>query len=348
MNIIPYTILSACFFLFISCDQSISSIDKEQIKTTPEGMVWISSGVYEMGALEEDKFARKDEQPKHTVMVDGFWMDVTEVTNKQYQQFVNKTGYITVAERKLDWQEIEKELPINTAKPNDSILNPGSLSFCCKHDQVTNLEDNTQWWIWKLGASWKHPQGKGSHITNKQNEPVVHIAYEDAQAYCNWIGRRLPTEAEWEYAARGGLMNKIFPWGNDDKLLLTNANTWQGTFPTNNTKKDGYEKLAPVKSYPPNNYDLYDMSGNVWEWTQDWYSYNHYELLSKSNLNKNPLGPDKPNNPHTNEKTIRGGSFLCHKSYCASYRVSARMAANSDTGLEHLGFRTVLTSLDKM
>jgi len=315
---------------------------------TPKGMVWISGGNYERGAVDGDKFTRKDEQPKHTVIVDGFWMDITEVTNKQYQEFVDKTGYITIAEQKINWQEIKKTLPDNTPQPPDSILKPGSLSFCCKHNNITNLEDMTQWWEWKLGANWKHPQGEESSIVDKSNNPVVHIAYEDAQAYCKWIGRRLPTEAEWEYAARGGLKNKIFPWGNDDKLIFKNANTWQGTFPTNNTKKDGFEKSAPVKSYPVNGYGLYDMSGNVWEWTQDWYDSNYYKTLFKSKSNKNPLGPDKSNNPNVKEKSIRGGSFLCHKSYCASYRVSARMGASTDTGLEHLGFRTVFTSSNKI
>ena len=346
MNILPYTIFCIYTFLLIGCDQQKSNVDREQVKKIPEGMVWISGGIYERGAIEGDKFTREDEKPKHAVKVSGFWMDITEVTNKKYKQFVYETGYVTLAERNLDWQEMKKQLPVNTPKPPDSILKPGSLSFHCKHHQVNNLEDNTQWWEWKIGANWKYPQGKGSHIESKDNDPVVHIAYEDAQAYCKWIGRRLPTEAEWEYAARGGLKNKIFPWGDDDKLLFKNANTWQGVFPVNNTKKDGFEKSAPVKSYPPNGYGLYDMAGNVWEWTQDWYDNNYYKLLSKSKLNEDPLGPEKPNNPNVQEKSIRGGSFLCHDSYCASYRVSARMAASTDTGLEHLGFRTVFTPLD--
>jgi sulfatase modifying factor 1 len=346
------TYIIFCIYLFvsISCNQQKSDVDKKQIKKKPLGMVWIPGGIYDRGAVKGDTFTRKDEQPKHTVKVSGFWMDVTEVTNKQNKEFVNKTGYITIAERNLDWQKIKKELPKDTPKPHDSILKPGSLSFHCKQHRVNNLDDYSQWWKWKIGANWKHPQGEKSNIDGKENSPVVHIAYEDAQAYCKWAKRRLLTEAEWEYAARGGLKNKIFPWGDDDALLNKNANTWQGVFPTNNTKKDGFEKSTPVKSFPPNDYGLYDMAGNVWEWTQDWYDYNYYELLSKSKLNTNPFGPEKSNNPNNlnaTEKTIRGGSFLCHKSYCTSYRVSARIAANTNTGLEYLGFRTVFTPSNK-
>jgi sulfatase modifying factor 1 len=336
----PAFYISLCLFQFlmISCDQQET---KTQLKVSPEGMVWIPSGTYERGASSNDSFAREDERPSHSVHVDGFWMDITEVTNSQYNQFIEETGYVTLSERSLDWQEMKKQLPKNTPKPPDSVFKSGSLSFCCEHDQVKNLNDNGQWWKWVVGANWKHPKGPESSNTSKENHPVVHIAYEDAIAYCNWAGTRLPTEAEWEYAARGGLERKLYPWGNDNKLLPEKANTWQGTFPTTNTKEDGYVEASPVKSFPPNNYGLYDMSGNVWEWTQDWYGQRHYHLLSKSKLSNNPSGPSNANNP--NEKVIKGGSFLCHPSYCASYRVSARMGANIDTGLEHLGFRTVLT-----
>ncbi|WP_347925532.1 formylglycine-generating enzyme family protein [Pontimicrobium sp. SW4] len=320
---------------------------KLQKKQPSLGMVWIPSGTYIRGANPSDYFARKDEEPRHKVDIDGFYMDEHEVTNAQFKQFVDATGYVTTAEKKIQWEEMKKQLPYGTPKPHDSLLQAGSLSFHCKHSQIANLNDYSQWWEWKIGANWKHPEGKGSSIKGKENYPVVHISYDDALAYCKWLGRRLPTEAEWEYAARGGLKDAIFTWGNDVEFLSDNANTWQGVFPTSNTKEDGFERSAPVKSYPPNNYGLYDMAGNVWEWTQDWYDYNYYKSLDKNSSNNNPTGPNKPwnpNNSYSKEKVIRGGSFLCHDSYCASYRVSARMATSFDTGLEHLGFRTVLPS----
>ncbi|MDJ0646986.1 MAG: formylglycine-generating enzyme family protein [Flavobacteriaceae bacterium] len=318
----------------------------ELVTNPPEGMVWVPGGFYNRGAVAHDSFARDDEKPRHQVKVDGFFMDATEVTNEQFQQFVNETGYVTMAERNVDWEELQQQLPEGTPKPHDSLLQPGSLSFHCKHEAVTDLSNYSQWWQWKIGANWKHPTGKDSSIEGREKYPVVHISYEDAMAYCTWANRRLPTEAEWEFAARGGLQNAIFSWGNNAKELSNNANTWQGKFPTENTKKDGYELAAPVKSYPANGYGLYDMSGNVWEWTQDWYSYDYYKTLANNQLAENPNGPEKTKsrmNPLAKEKVIRGGSFLCHDSYCASYRVSARMASSYDSGLEHLGFRTVAT-----
>lgn len=344
-----------CILIFIvfisffqSCKKPINKnkpSEEKKHKISPSGMVWIPSGIYKRGAIKKDVTAREDEKPQHTVSVSGFWMDITEVTNEQFKKFVDETNYITVAERKVDWEEIKKQLPEGVKKPHDSILQPGSLSFGCKMHEVSNLNDYSQWWEWKLGANWMHPEGKGSTIIDKQNHPVVHISYEDAVAYSKWAGKRLPTEAEWEYAARGGLNEKLFTWGDDTQHLYTNANTWQGVFPTENTKIDGYERSAPVKSYPANGYGLYDMAGNAWEWTQDWYDYNYYTSLARIELNENPKGPKKsrnPNNPYAQEKVIRGGSFLCHDSYCASYRTSARMATSYDSGLEHLGFRTVL------
>ncbi|NER17856.1 formylglycine-generating enzyme family protein [Spongiivirga citrea] len=314
---------------------------------TPAGMVWIPGAVYERGASTTDKTARPDEKPRHKVAVDGFFMDITEVTNKQFKKFVEATDYVTVAERKIDWEEIKKQLPVGIEKPHDSLLQPGSLSFKCNAKEISDLTNYSQWWQWQLGVNWKHPYGKGSSIKEMDNYPVVHIAYEDALAYCKWANRRLPTEAEWELAARAGQDNLVYTWGNDPKLLNTMANTWQGIFPTLNTKRDGYEKVAPVKSFKPNAYGIYDMTGNVWEFTQDWYDYNYYTKLAQEiEVKNNPRGPNKsynPVNPYAEEKTIRGGSFLCHDTYCSSYRVSARMATSIDTGAEHLGFRTVAT-----
>jgi formylglycine-generating enzyme required for sulfatase activity len=325
-----------------------NSTDKKEIQNemAPSGMAWIPEGIYKRGALNQDRFARQDEKPSHTVKISGFYIDITEVTNAQFKEFVDETGYVTTAEIKVDWNELKKQLPEGTEKPPDSILEPGSLSFHCKHHNIQDLNDYSQWWEWKIGANWKHPNGEDSSIEGKENFPVVHISFEDALAYCKWANRRLPTEAEWEYASRGGLTNSIYSWGNDKSLLTMNANTWQGEFPNLNTEEDGFINSAPVKSYPANGYGLYDMLGNVWEWTQDWYDYQYYKSFNDTELAANPLGPSKasnPSNPFSQEKVIRGGSFLCQDTYCASYRVSARMGSSVDTGLEHLGFRTVVT-----
>lgn len=310
----------------------------------PEGMVWIPGGKFLQGAVPMDKMAMAHEKPQHEVQVSGFFMDIHPVTNKQFSKFIDETGYITVAERGIDWEEMKKQVPTGTPKPHDSILQPGSLVFKKTDSSVPNLYDYSQWWKWKIGANWKHPNGPESSIEDKDNHPVVQIAFEDAFAYCEWADRRLPTEAEWEYAARAGNENLIYFWGNDTSKLSKYANTWEGEFPVENTLDDGFERQAPVMSYPANDLGLYDMSGNVWEWTSDWYNEGYYGQVSQNGIMKNPTGADKPynsNNPYAQEKVIKGGSFLCSASYCASYRISARMATSLDSGLEHLGFRTV-------
>ncbi|NDV44817.1 formylglycine-generating enzyme family protein [Flagellimonas sediminis] len=313
---------------------------------TPEGMVWIPGGDFMQGAVTKDKMAMMHEKPAHQVHVDGFFMDIHEVTNAQFSKFVSETGYVTVAEREIDWEEMKKQLPKGTPKPHDSILQPGSLVFKKTKSSVPNLYDYSQWWEWKIGADWKHPNGPNSTVEGKENEPVVHIALEDALAYCKWAGRRLPTEAEWEYAARAGKKDELFFWGSDVSLLSSHANSWEGEFPVENTEEDGFERRAPVMSYPKNDFGLYDMAGNVWEWTNDWYNTNYYkELADKNEVTQNPTGAFKAynsSNPYAEEKVIKGGSFLCSASYCASYRISARMATSPDSGMEHLGFRTVL------
>jgi formylglycine-generating enzyme required for sulfatase activity len=315
------------------------------IKNPPEGMVWIPGGEFYQGAVPQDKMPMKHEKPQHPVRVDGFFMDITEVTNAQFSKFVEETGYVTVAEREIDWEEMKKQLPEGTPRPHDSILQPGSLMFKKAKESVPNLYDFSQWWRWAIGVDWKHPSGPDTNLEGKENHPVVHISYEDAQAYCEWAGRRLPTEAEWEYAARGTRTNTIFFWGDERNKLSQKANSWEGEFPVYNTFEDGFERTAPVKSYPPNGFGLYDMAGNVWEFTADWYNVNYYdELAAKKVTAINPKGADKaynPNNPYLQEKIIKGGSFLCSDSYCASYRVSARMGTSMDSSLEHLGFRTV-------
>ncbi|WP_047415812.1 SUMF1/EgtB/PvdO family nonheme iron enzyme [Cellulophaga sp. Hel_I_12] len=314
---------------------------------TPQGMVWIPGGAFQQGAVQQDKMAMQHEKPAHIVHIDGFFMDITEVTNAEFSKFVEETKYISVAERAIAWDEMKKQLPEGTPKPHDSILQPGALVFKKTKSSVPNLYDFSQWWEWKIGASWRHPNGPESSIVGKENDPVVQISFEDALAYCTWAGKRLPTEAEWERAARGNQNNKVYAWGDDVSVLSTKANTWEGEFPVNNTMVDGHERRAEVKSYPPNDYGLYDMSGNVWEWTSDWYSSKYYRELQQ--LNKatvNPKGPQQaynPNNPYATEKVIKGGSFLCSDSYCASYRISSRMGTSPDSASEHVGFRTVVS-----
>ncbi len=312
--------------------------------SAPAGMIWIPGGEFSMGST--DPLARADESPVHRVRIDGFWMDQTEVTNAQFRAFVAATGYKTVAERPVDWEEFRKHVPPGTPKPSAEELAGGSLVFVMP--APTSAAGDLQWWRWVRSACWKHPEGPGSSIDGREQHPVVHIAYEDALAYSKWAGKRLPTEAEWEFAARGGLDGKINVWG-DEPISPTRANTWQGEFPVSNTREDGFIAAAPVKSYAPNSYGLYDMAGNVWEWCSDLYRPDTYTLQLRAAgpgvVVSNPAGPDKsfdPRNPHEPElRVLRGGSFLCNDSYCASYRPSARMASSPDTGLANAGFRCV-------
>ena len=305
-----------------------------------KNMVLIPGGVVSMGG---DGDGWKDEFPKHKVEIDSFWMDINEVTNNQFLEFVNSTGYITTAERNIDWNQIKKDLPPNTPKPDDSYLVPSSLVFFPTSGAV-NLNDVSQWWKFINGANWRQPQGPVSNIDGKGNHPVVHVSWYDAIAYCEWAGSRLPTEAEWEYASRGGIIDATFSWGNEDldegKLK---ANTWNGNFPYYNSKDDGFIYTADVRSFEPNGYGLFDMSGNVWEWCSDWYDENYYYSVSEI-LSINPQGPPKSydsNEPYAQKKVSRGGSFLCHKSYCTGYRNSMRMKSTPDTSSMHTGFRTV-------
>ncbi|WP_375446902.1 formylglycine-generating enzyme family protein [uncultured Fibrella sp.] len=307
------------------------------------GMVAIPAGTFLMGADNDQ--ARPDEYPKHSVCLDGFWMDATEVTNAQFARFVKATGYITTAERKPDWEEMRKQLPPGTPKPADNLLVASSLVFSAPA-QISSLADYSQWWQWVAGADWRHPEGPGSSIVGKENYPVVQVSWDDARAYANWAGKRLPTEAEWEWAARGGLRKAIYPWGNEPvDAGKPKANSWQGTFPVTNTKRDGFDQSAPVKSFIPNGYGLYDMAGNVWEWCSDYYRPDYYQTQARAGVVKNPTGPLQsvdPDEPTVPKRVQRGGSFLCNDSYCSSYRSSARMKSSPDTGLSHTGFRCVM------
>ena len=317
--------------------QSINSIPNKK-----EGMVWIEGGTFMMGADNEQ--GRRDEYPKHQVKLNGFYMDATEVTNEQFAEFVKATGYVTTAEKDINWEEMKKQLSPGTEKPSDEMLKAASLVFVQTQSPV-NLVDYSQWWQWKQGANWKHPHGPDSDIAGKEKYPVVHISWDDAMAYCKWAGKRLPTEAEWEYAARGGLINNIYTWGNGNvDSGVAKCNYWQGIFPFKNENKDAFTGAAPVKSFAPNGYGLYDMAGNVWEWCADLYNNNYYYEVSKIKIAANPKGPEKsydPDEPLIAKRVMRGGSFLCNESYCSGYRVAARMKTSPDSGMEHLGFRCV-------
>ena len=305
-------------------------------------MVWIEGGTFMMGA--DNKQGRQDEYPKHAVKLNGFFMDVTEVTNNQFAAFVKATGYLTTAEKDVQWDDLKKQLPNGTPKPSDDELKAASLVFVPTTEAV-NLQDYSQWWRWVHGASWQHPTGPESDTVGRGNFPVVHISWDDANAYCKWAGKRLPTEAEWEYAARGGKQNQIYTWGNDNvDSGETKCNYWQGEFPYNNNNRDGFKLAAPVASFAPNGYGLYDMAGNVWEWCADLYNNKYYDEAAQLKLAVNPKGPLKsydPDEPLVAKRVMRGGSFLCNESYCSGYRVAARMKSSPDSGLEHLGFRCV-------
>ena len=315
----------------------------DKVTERKEGMVWIPGGEFMIGTNDDEAYS--PEKPGHPVKVDGFWMDITEVTNAEFQKFVNATGYITVAENVPDWDELKKQLPPGTPRPDPKDLVPASLVYIQPKNKVTNTQDVSQWWNWVPGANWKHPEGPGSNIKNRMNYPVVHIAYEDAIAYCKWAGKRLPTEAEWEFAARNCLNQKRFAWGDElrpgGKIM---ANIWQGVFPDEDKKEDGFAGTSPVKNFKPNCYGLYDMIGNVWEWTSDWYDSQAYLKIAKNQVTSNPKGPDKSfdiEDRYAIKRVVKGGSFLCSENYCVNYRPSARRGQAYDSGTSNIGFRCV-------
>lgn len=307
--------------------------------STHKNMAQIPAGTFMMGG--DNKQAKSDEFPKHAVTISKFWLDVVQVTNEEFERFVKATHYVTTAEQKPDWEALKKQLPAGTPKPDDSMLVPASLVFT-PTDHAVSLDDYSQWWKWIPGANWRHPRGPDSNIHGLYHHPVVQVSWDDANAYCKWLGKRLPTEAEWEWAARGGLKNKMYPWGDEPiDVGAVKANTWQGEFPYKNTLRDKYYYTSPVKSYAANGYGLYDMAGNVWEWVADWYRSDYYASFG-AKVATNPQGPANsydPAEPYAQKKALRGGSYLCNEAYCSGYRVAARMKSTPDTSMQHIGFR---------
>ena len=303
------------------------------------GMVRIPGGTFRMGS----EIFYPEESPVHEVTLDGFWIDRHEVTNQRFAEFVEATGYLTVAERPLNPADFPGAPPEN--------LVPGSMVFHRTAGPV-DLHNYVNWWAWVPGTSWKHPQGPGSSLAGIEQHPVVHVAYEDAEAYARWAGKELPTEAEWEFAARGGLDGKHFTWGDEDfpggKAM---ANCWQGEFPWQNLLVDGYEGTSPVGSFPPNGYGLYDMAGNVWEWTSDWFVPRHADEIARSccgpAVNPRIASPAKSYDPAQPQfriprKVVKGGSHLSAPNYCLRYRPAARQPQRLDTGMTHIGFRCIV------
>jgi formylglycine-generating enzyme required for sulfatase activity len=313
------------------------TVSLRDARKTPDldEMVWIPGGTYRMGSDRH----YPEEAPVHRVSVDGFWMDRTPVTNAQFRKFVDATGHITFAEIPPDPKDYPGALP--------HMLQPGSLVFSPPSHPV-DLRAWGQWWAFKFGANWRRPYGKGSNIHALDKHPVVHVAYRDAEAYARWAGKELPTEAEWEFAARGGLHGAEFAWG--DKFTPGGrqmANTWQGAFPHENLATDGFERTSPVGTFPPNGYGLYDMIGNVWEWTSDWYEPKHVaDVVKACCIPQNPRGgredrsfdPCQPN-IKIPRKVLKGGSHLCAPNYCRRYRPAARHPEPIDTSTSHVGFR---------
>jgi formylglycine-generating enzyme len=318
------------------------SIGTERVRPLAPGaapgpdMCWVPAAAFEMGSNDH----YPEEAPAHTVAVDGFWMDRYAVTNREFRRFVEATGYVTLAERPAD--------PANYPGAKPELLVPSSVVFT-KPQQGVDLHNIYNWWTYVAGANWRCPRGPGSSLQGLWNHPVVHVAFEDAEAFAKWAGKDLPTEAEWELGARGGLDGAEFVWGD---ALMPNgeplANTWQGEFPWQNLKEDGYEWTAPVGSFPPNGYGLYEMAGNVWEWTTDWYQ-GHDKREQTCCAPTNPRGgkPEDsfdPANPGVQipRRVMKGGSYLCAPNYCQRYRPAARMAQAIDTSTCHLGFRCIV------
>jgi sulfatase modifying factor 1 len=318
----------------------------------PRGMMWIPGGEFVMGS--DAPLAMPNEHPAHKVRVHGFWMDRTTVTNAQFEAFAAATGYVTTAERPPSWETLKAQLPPGTAKPPDNELVPGAMVFVGT-DRPVDLDDYTQWWQYVSGASWRHPQGPESSVIGKDDYPVVQVSYEDALAYAHWVGKRLPTEAEWEFAARGGLDRATYVWGNEFAPRGRKmANVWEGSaqpFPVVRSENEAVVGTSRVCTFPPNGYGLCDMTGNTWQWVADWYRADAFARISEDAEPIDPQGPSNSYDPEDSgapenapKRVIRGGSFLCSHAYCLSYRPSARRGSDPYTSMSHIGFRLALSS----
>ena len=315
----------------------------------PRGMMWVPGGEFIMGSA--DRLAKPNERPAHKVRVHGFWMDRTPVTNAQFAAFVAATGYRTTAERPPSWETLQAQLAAGTSKPPDDVLVPGAMVFVGT-EQPVDLNDYAQWWRFVPGADWRHPQGPGSSIVGKEEYPVVQVSHEDAQAYARWAGKRLPTEAEWEFAARGGLKQATYVWGNEFAPQGRKmANVWEGSgqpFPVIGQQTEHEHDTSRVCAFAPNGYGLCDMTGNVWQWVADWYRADAFALVAHDQESVDPKGPGDSYDPDeigapvdAPKRVTRGGSFLCSQSYCLSYRPSARRGSDPYTSMSHIGFRLV-------
>jgi len=329
----------------VGCQPTTTTTTEEAAPEAPEGMVWIPAGTFKMGASKDDESLFRDAVPQHDVDLNGFWMDRTEVTNAQFKKFVDATGYKTIAERPLD----PRQFPGGVLPPEAKDIKPCSLVFQMPPPNAV-VRDERDWTKLIEGACWNHPEGPQSNIDDRMDHPVVQVCWLDAKAYADWAGKRLPTEAEWEYAARGGLEAQPYPWGKDLKPGgKWQANIWQGTFPREDLHEDGYTRTAPVASFPANGYGLRDMAGNVWEWCYDWYHPEAYVV----SLRKNPEGPAislDPREPGIQKRVQRGGSFQCsdircsgggEEGGCVRYRVAGRGKGDIYSGNSHVGFRCV-------
>lgn len=344
LTVLTLAAFAATYALVKHRQQSATDAPASPPGIAPEGMVWIPGGEFSMGTNDEMGWA--EEKPAHRVRLDGFWMDAKEVSNDQFAAFAAATDYVTTAERPPSLADVMSQVPPGTPPPDPASLVPGSLVFTAPAGPV-DLGNFSGWWRWTPGASWRHPEGPASDLEGRGNHPVVQVSWDDAVAYARWAGKHLPTEAQWERAARGGLVAQTYVWGqeppSEDHVC---ANIWQGEFPHRNTLADGYAGTAPVGSFAPNGYGLYDMAGNVWEWCSDWYDRNAYQERARRSLTFNPQGPDHtidPLRPYEPQRVQRGGSFLCNDSYCTRYRPSARHGGAPDTGMSHLGFRCVMS-----
>ena len=323
--------------LVIVFTTSFSLSKKRGQNSLPEGMIWIPGGTFWMGC---EDCGMPDALPVHHVTVDGFWMDVAPVTNEQFAKFVQATGYVTVAERTPEAKDFPDAPPEN--------LVPGAAVFS-PPDHDVPFDNYYEWWSYVKGASWRHPEGPGSNLTGREHHPVVHIAWDDAMAYARWVGKRLPTEAEFEFAARGGLDRKRYSWGDElkpgGKWVV---NVWQGRFPVRDTGEDGYRSTSPVQAFPANGYGLYDMGGNVWQWCSDWYQPDIYQKhAALYSPIRNPQGPDSsvdPSEPGVPKRVTRGGSYLCSDRYCSRYLVGSRGKSEPSTGSSNVGFRCVTSA----